>query len=95
MDKCECEIDEDGNTFWWNGSSLHREDGPAIVWANGDMEWFHYGKTHRVGGPAMLYQNGEAQWYLNDIPYSSLNAWLIENTYLTDEEKIMLVLQYG
>ena len=29
-----------GYKFWCLNGKLHREDGPAIEWANGDKEWY-------------------------------------------------------
>ena len=29
-----------GSKFWCLKGKLHREDGPAIEWANGDKEWY-------------------------------------------------------
>ena len=31
---------------------LHREDGPAIIWANGEWAWWLHGKVHRYYGAA-------------------------------------------
>jgi len=44
---------------------LHREDGPAIEYANGEKHWYLNGKLHREDGPAIEYKNGEKQWWLN------------------------------
>ena len=44
---------------------LHREDGPAIEYADGDKEWWINGKLHREDGPAVEYENGDKEWYLN------------------------------
>ena len=30
----------DGDKSWWLNGKLHREDGPAIEWANGSKAWF-------------------------------------------------------
>ena len=43
----------------------HREDGPAIEWANGDKSWFLNGNRHREDGPAIEYANGDKSWYLD------------------------------
>ena len=45
---------------------LHRENGPAIIWANGDKEWYINGKLHRKDGPAIESVNGDKKWYMND-----------------------------
>ena len=44
---------------------LHREDGPAREWANGDKVWYLNGKLHREDGPAREYADGTKSWYLN------------------------------
>jgi antitoxin component YwqK of YwqJK toxin-antitoxin module len=44
---------------------LHRADGPAIEWANGDKHWWLNGELHREDGPACEFANGDKHWYLN------------------------------
>ena len=42
MDK---RIDEHGNTRYYNEQGqLHREDGPAIEWANGEKQYWIHGE---------------------------------------------------
>ena len=36
----EVEVDSVGNTFWFLNNERHREDGPAISWADGSNHWF-------------------------------------------------------
>jgi hypothetical protein len=36
-----------GTKQWFLNNKLHREDGPAIEWANGDKEWYLTGQRHR------------------------------------------------
>ena len=51
---------------WYLNGQLHREDGPAIEWLNGDKEWFLNGQLHRDDGPAVEYADGpEREWWLN------------------------------
>jgi len=38
----------------------HREDGPALEWANGIKEWYHNGVRHRGDGPAI-----RSSWFIN------------------------------
>jgi hypothetical protein len=42
---------------------LHREDGPAIVFENGDEAWYLDGLMHRVDGPALKNVDGSEDWY--------------------------------
>ena len=64
------EIDEDGDKRWKlpNGD-LHREDGPAVEYTNGDKEWWLNDKRHREDGPAIEYVNGDKEWWLNSRLY--------------------------
>jgi hypothetical protein len=61
-------IDEDGNKYWKlpNGD-LHREDGPAIEYIDGDKYWYINGQSHREDGPAIEFINSYKSWYLNNI----------------------------
>jgi hypothetical protein len=67
-----------------DGSWLHDD---------GDVYWFNdEGDVHRADGPAII-RNGHMYWSLNDREYS-LEDWL-KRTPISDEDKMMLRLQYG
>jgi hypothetical protein len=55
--------------------NLHREDGPAIEFSDGDKWWIVNGKCHREDGPAVEYRNGTKSWYLYGIKYYSEEKW--------------------
>ena len=59
-------VDAEGTKFWRlpNGK-LHREDGPAVEYANGAKLWYVNDKRHRIGGPAAEWANGDKWWYVN------------------------------
>jgi hypothetical protein len=63
--KPEMEVDSIGTREWYLGSKLHREDGPAVEYTNGDVEWWFNGKIHRVDGPAIEKANGTREWYFD------------------------------
>lgn len=75
---------------------LHKLDGPAIEWKNGDKSWYVNGERHRLDGPAVEYLNGYKSWYVNDklhrldgpaIVYSSgTESWYIEGKLYSEEE---------
>ena len=44
---------------------LHREDGPAMEWADGDRLWYLNGKLHRMDGPAIVTNGGNKTYYVN------------------------------
>lgn len=92
-------IDTSGNKFCYSDKQmtiLHREDGPAIEWADGSKTWFHNGKLHREGGPAIEYTDGDKSWYIDGkrhredgpaVEYASATkAWYINDKRLTEEE---------
>jgi len=58
-------VDEDKTKRWYLNDKLHREDGPAIEFADGEKSWYLDGKLHRVDGPAIEDANGTKYWYLN------------------------------
>ena len=54
---------EYGTKIWRSGDSFHREDGPAIEYADGDKQWWINGLLHREDGPAIERVNGNKAWY--------------------------------
>ena len=64
------EVDKDGTKWWYFNGQLHREDGPAIEWANGTKSWYLNNKLHREDGPAIEWADGGKAWYLNNKEYS-------------------------
>ena len=68
-----------------DGSYLHND---------GDVYWYNkVGQRHRKDGPAVISPNGDVEWWLNGN-YYFVDDWLIELNK-TDEEKMMLRLQYA
>ena len=62
----QCKVNEYGSKWWFLHGKLHREDGPAVEWADGDKEWYLNGNRHREDGPAVEMANGTKHWLLND-----------------------------
>jgi hypothetical protein len=58
--------DGSGNRFWRLNGERHREDGPAIEFANGTRWWYLNGERHREDGPAVEWVWGDREWYRND-----------------------------
>jgi hypothetical protein len=61
------EVDEKGSVFFFkeNTTILHRENGPAVEWANGDKEYHTNGDLNRLDGPAIEHRTGKKQWWVN------------------------------
>ena len=55
----------DQSTEWYLNGRRHREDGPAVEWANGYKEWYLNDQRHRPDGPAVEWADGSKVWYLN------------------------------
>jgi hypothetical protein len=67
------EINSNGSKFYYKDkamSIIHREDGPAIEWDDGNKSWALNGKLHREDGPAVEWSNGDKSWYLNSVEYT-------------------------
>jgi len=72
-------IDKNGNIFYRNSKEyLHRVDGPAIEYINGDKYWYKEGQLHRADGPAIEYINGDKYWDISDIHLEEkeFNSWI-------------------
>jgi hypothetical protein len=58
-------IHDTGTKEWYLNGKLHREDGPAVEYADGTKIWYLDHKRHRTDGPAIEYADGTKIWYLN------------------------------
>jgi hypothetical protein len=83
-----------GDKDWRRGNVLHRADGPAIEYVDGDKAWYLHGVRHRADGPAVEFAAGDTRWWLSG-KILSFDAWLERTTGLTEEQKVMMKLQYG
>jgi hypothetical protein len=84
-------------TEWFNeNDQLHRIDGPAVEYADGDKYWYQNGQLHRIDGPAIEYANGNKHWCQHDqlhrqdgpaIEWSDgAKSWYIKGKKLSKEE---------
>jgi len=55
-------VEEEATTWRLNGK-LHREDGPALLCANGSKHWWFHGIRHREDGPAVIRADGLKEWW--------------------------------
>ena len=90
-------VDNNGTKRWYNEQGqLHRENGPAIEWAEGIKSWYINGQRHREDGPAIEWASGDKYWYINDqrhrengpaIEYASGDKyWYLNGEELTEAE---------
>lgn len=58
-------------TEWYNEKEqLHRIDGPAVEYNDGEKRWFVNGKRHRFDGPAVEFGDGTVEYYIEDVWYT-------------------------
>ncbi len=55
-------VDKWGDKKWYKNGKLHREDGPAIEYANGHRAWYKDHELHREDGPAIEEADGSRMW---------------------------------
>ena len=55
------------NIGWMVKGELHRVDGPAVEWVDGNKIWFFKGELHRVDGPAVIRPNKREEWWRDGI----------------------------
>ena len=78
-------------------SIYHREDGPALTYADGAEFWYQDNVLHRVGGPAAIYADGVQVWLCNGEkhnpdgyayinPNSGENQYWIHGKILSEKE---------
>jgi len=60
-------VRSNGNREWFVNGLRHREDGPAIEFADGRRYWYINGLRHREDGPAVEYADGTRGWYVNGL----------------------------
>jgi hypothetical protein len=63
--KYDIKTDEYGTRRYFQHGKLHRVDGPAIEYANGDKYYYQHGERHRDDGPAVEFADGYKEWWLN------------------------------
>ena len=96
----EYEIDGEGTKRWYLNDIPHREDGPAVEYANGEKIWKVNGITHRLDGPAHITSDGDKVWYINDCHVTDqIIQWAEENDIdldnLTDVDKALIKLVWS
>ena len=92
-------VDVLGNSRWYKDAKctvLHRENGPAIEWCNGDKRWHQNGQLHRTDGPAIEWRDGDKRWYQNGqrhrmdgpaVVYANgCKVWYINDKAMTEAE---------
>jgi hypothetical protein len=73
--------------------AIQQPDGSYLHY-NGEIHWYNeQGSKHRDTGPAILRSSGKVFWILHGKQYL-FDDW-IKRTPITDEQKLLLRLQYA
>jgi len=101
----ECKVDDWGDKQWLLNGKRHREDGPAIEFADGSKSWYLHGHHHREDGPAYEGIDGTKRWYLHgkchreDGPaYEGIDGtkeWFLHDEKVHPEQIVDLQLSRG
>jgi hypothetical protein len=92
MSQPKIEVDPYGTKHWYLNDKLHREDGPAVEYTDGEKEWYLNNVLHREDGPAIEWSNGTKFWYLNGKEVSWKEVFRNANG---DFEKECRILTYA
>ena len=92
-------VDDEGTTRWYKDAKckiLHRENGPAVQYADGTKCWYQNDLFHRTDGPAIEWSYGTKSWWQNgqyhrtDGPAieraDGYKFWYIDGVYMTEAE---------
>jgi len=52
-----------GRKEWLKNGKLHRKNGPAVIWSDGDRFWIQNGLYHRLDGPAIEWREGDKEYW--------------------------------
>jgi len=74
--------------YWFKEGIIHREDGPAIEWVNGNKYWYKEGNCHRSDGPAIERLDKSKEWWVDGQLYLFIDIEvLIETSIYLGKEK--------
>lgn len=83
-----------GVTIWWKSGVIHRDGGPAVIYANGTAEWVKQDKLHREDGPAIEWTDGKETWIISGVPVFSFKDFQ-KASGCSDEHIMAMMLKYG
>ena len=70
-------LEEKGKEYeYYINGERHRDDGPAIEYADGFQQWWKNGRIHREDGPAITYSSGRKVWVWHGQHAINENQWL-------------------
>ena len=86
-------IRDNGKTrFWYRNGVIHREDGPAVIWADGTQDWMIDGLYHREDGAARIFPDGQESYAYGGLFYSYDN-WCKINDFIESRYRMYRPLE--
>lgn len=82
---------------WFDSDGMmHRDDGPAVIWASGVEEWYQHGNRHREDGPAFIdpQRTSAIAWYVRGLYILNYEAFQ-KITNCNDQHITFLKLKWG
>lgn len=73
MQKYYVKVFPNGDTYWFTNPEctiIHRENGPAIEFADGYKVYFQNNKWHRLDGPARIWSDGYEEYWIDGLEYT-------------------------
>ncbi len=84
-------VDSYGVKRWYLNEVLHREDGPAVEYPNGQSCWFLNGQYHREDGPAFIdIRKNKKEWWLHHENVSWKEVFKNANGNSDNQIKILM-----
>jgi hypothetical protein len=85
-------INEYGDKFYFSDKKmtrLHRENGPAMEYANGSKAWWINNNRHRLDGPAVECADGYKAWWVNGerLSEKEFNRRIAKDSTLSTSKK--------
>ena len=73
---------------------LHRDDGPAVEYANGRRFWYQNGLLHRVDGPALELGDHGVYWYYKNKCYTDIFLFC-DAANIVGRERTLFILRHS
>jgi hypothetical protein len=90
-------INECGTKTWVNSKvQLHRTDGPAVEYKDGEKCWYINGRQHRINGPAVEIPDGDKGWHVNNkfLGWNEEGFWALWDRLTPEQKQDPVLLSY-
>lgn len=66
-----------------DNDELHRDDGPAFIYSDGELQWWHHGQLHCRTGPAVITRTGIKEFWVygKQVSEQEFNFFFKQNEY--------------